>query len=124
MLFGPGLSSATAPDAPAQYFLWYIDSRGLPSLSQYTRLTSFEGSALPSPILASKEVLMASSQVRPRRRRVDSVHKPRGILHPRVQDVGPEHLGIVAVDGAKDRSKWMLTDSFGKILVPPTIVEH
>src|SRR5262249_54632482 len=67
---------------------------------------------------------MASSQARPRRRRVDSVHKPRGILHPRVQAVGPEHFGIVAVDCAKDRSKWMLTDFFGKILTPPTIVEH
>jgi transposase len=55
---------------------------------------------------------------------VDSVHKPRGILHSRVQAVGPEHFGIVAVDRAKDRSKWMLTDFFGKILAPPTIVEH
>jgi transposase len=67
---------------------------------------------------------MASSQARSRRRRVDSVHKPRGILHPRVQDVGPQHFGIVAIDCAKDRSKWMLTDFFGKILAPPTLVEH
>ena len=28
-----------------------------------------------------------------------------GSLHPRVQKAGPEHLGIVAVDCAKDRSK-------------------
>jgi transposase len=38
--------------------------------------------------------------------------------------VGPEHFGIVAVDCAKARSKWMLCDFYGKILVPPTTVEH
>jgi transposase len=50
--------------------------------------------------------------------------KPRGILAPRVQAVGPEHFGIVAVDCAKARSKWMLTDFYGRVLVPPTVVEH
>ncbi|MFO1042379.1 MAG: transposase [Planctomycetaceae bacterium] len=38
--------------------------------------------------------------------------------------VGPEHFGIVSVDCAKDRSKWMLCDFYGKVLVPPTTVEH
>jgi transposase len=41
-----------------------------------------------------------------------------------VQVVGPEHFGIVAVDCAKARSKWMLADFYGKVLVPPTTVEH
>jgi transposase len=41
-----------------------------------------------------------------------------------VQQVGPERFGIVAVDCAKARSKWMLTDFYGKVLVPPTVVEH
>jgi transposase len=50
--------------------------------------------------------------------------KPGGILSPKVQAVGPEHFGIVAVDCAKARSKWMLTDYYGRVLVPPTIVEH
>ena len=38
--------------------------------------------------------------------------------------MGPERFGIVAVDCAKARSKWMLCDFYGKVLIPPTIVEH
>jgi len=52
------------------------------------------------------------------------IHKPQGVVHPRVQAVGPEHFGIVSVDCAKARSKWMLADFYGKVLVPPTPVEH
>lgn len=52
------------------------------------------------------------------------VHKPRGAFHPRVQKVGPEHFGIVCVDCAKARSKFMVTDFYGNILVPPTPLEH
>jgi transposase len=59
-----------------------------------------------------------------RSRRFVSIAKPSGSIHPRVQKVGPEHFGIVAVDCAKARSKWMLTDFYGNILVPPTTVEH
>ena len=54
----------------------------------------------------------------------DVLGKPRGVIQPRVQKVGPEHFGIVAVDCAKVRSKWMLCDFYGKVLIPPTIVEH
>src|SRR5260370_11595877 len=61
-------------------------------------------------------------QSRSRPRQV--LQKPRGVIHPRVQQVGPEHFGIVSVDGAKARSKWMLCDFYGNILVPPTLVEH
>lgn len=50
--------------------------------------------------------------------------KPNGVIQPRVQAVGPERFGIVAVDCAKARSKWMLCDFYGKVLIPPTIVEH
>jgi transposase len=57
-------------------------------------------------------------------RRYLNVAKPSGSLHPRVQKVGPEHFGIVAVDCAKARSKWMLADFYGRILVPPTVLEH
>src|SRR5690242_12274817 len=59
-----------------------------------------------------------------RQRRPISVAKPSGSIHPRVQKVGPEHFGIVAVDCAKARSKWMLADFYGKVLVPPTVAEH
>lgn len=61
---------------------------------------------------------------RGRSRRPDALQKPRGIIHPRVQKVGPEHFGIVAVDPAKARSKWMLADFYGNVLVPPTWVDH
>jgi transposase len=61
---------------------------------------------------------------RGRNRRPDVLQKPRGIIHPRVQKVGPEHFGIVAVDCAKARSKWMLSDFYGNVLVPPTVLEH
>jgi transposase len=68
------------------------------------------------------------SATRPRRRsrssRSDVLQKPAGAFHPGVQKVGPEHFGIVSVDCAKARSKWMLADFFGNILVPPTVVEH
>jgi len=50
--------------------------------------------------------------------------KPTGIIQPRVQAVGPQHFGIVVVDCAKVRSKWMLVDFFGNVLVEPAIVEH
>jgi transposase len=50
--------------------------------------------------------------------------QPRGLLSARVQAVGPEHFGIVAVDPAKHRSGWMLADFYGRVLVPPTVVEH
>ena len=55
---------------------------------------------------------------RGRSRRPDALQKPRGVIHPRVQKVGPEHFGIVAVDCAKARSKWMLADFYGNVLAP------
>ena len=50
--------------------------------------------------------------------------KPHGVIQPRVQAVGPQRFGIVAVDCAKARSKWMLCDFYGRVLILPTIVEH
>ena len=69
---------------------------------------------------------MACMPRRPARRprRPLSVAKPSGSIHPRGQRVGPEHVGIVAVDCAKARSKWMLTDFYGNILIGPIVVEH
>jgi transposase len=69
-----------------------------------------------SPIVKTKR--------RRSRRPVVSVHKPQGVLQPRVRRVGPEHFGIVAIDCAKARSKWMLCDFFGTMLVPPTELPH
>jgi transposase len=50
--------------------------------------------------------------------------KPNGVIQPRVQAARPERFGIVAVDCAKARSKWMLCDFYGRVLLPPTTVEH
>jgi transposase len=62
---------------------------------------------------------------RSRSKAAEFLHKPRGVIHPRVQAAGgPERFGIVSVDCAKARSKWMLADFYGNILIPPTEVEH
>lgn len=50
--------------------------------------------------------------------------RPRGVIQPRVVAVGPERFGIVAIDCAKARSKWMLADFYGRVLLPPAVVEH
>jgi transposase len=61
---------------------------------------------------------------RRRRPRPHAIHKPNGVLHPRVQAVGPEHFGILSVDCAKARSKIMRADFYGRVLIEPTTVEH
>jgi transposase len=69
---------------------------------------------------------MAMSRTRQRggRRFEINVHKPHGVIQPRVQKVGPEHFGIASIDCAKARLRWMLCDFYGKVLIPPTTVEH
>ena len=52
------------------------------------------------------------------------IGKPTGQIQQRVQAVGPEHFGVVAIDCAKRRSKWMLCNFYGKVLIEPTTVEH
>jgi transposase len=42
----------------------------------------------------------------------------------RVQHVGPEHFGIVSVDCAKARSKYMLADFYGNVIISPTLLPH
>jgi transposase len=69
------------------------------------------------------------SPARPRnhpsaRRPAPSLGKPRGVLHPRVQQVGPEHFGIACFDCHKARSKFLLADFYGRVLIPPTMVAH
>lgn len=50
--------------------------------------------------------------------------KPRGEITPRVQAVGPEHFGIVAIDCAKARSRYLLADFYGKTLLEPATLPH
>jgi transposase len=52
------------------------------------------------------------------------VHKPSGEVAARVQAVGPEHFGILSIDGAKTRSVMMLCDFYGKVIVEPTEYAH
>jgi len=67
----------------------------------------------------------ARARKRPSRSRpCPNVAKPRGVLHPRVQQVGPEHFGIVCFDCAKARSKLLLADFYGRVLLPPTTLGH
>jgi transposase len=67
---------------------------------------------------------LAGRRGRGRGRRRSQVHKPTGTLSPRVQAAGPEHFGVVSVDSAEARSKWMLADFYGKVIVPPTVVPN
>ena len=57
-------------------------------------------------------------------RRKLAVQKPGGVLHPRVEKVGPARFGVVCFDCHKAASKWMLADFYGKVLVEPTRVVH
>jgi transposase len=52
------------------------------------------------------------------------LQKPNGQLVPRVQAVGPEHFGIVALDCAKARSRYLLADFYGRPLLEPTPLPH
>ena len=52
------------------------------------------------------------------------LQKPHGQLVSRVQAVGPEHFGIVAVDCAKARSRYLLADFYGRPLLEPTTLPH
>ena len=63
------------------------------------------------------------ARTRPRSKRF-LVQKPHGQLTDRVQQVGPEHFGIVSIDCAKARSKYMLADFYGRVLIPPTFLPH
>src|SRR6516164_5655527 len=66
-----------------------------------------------------------SARAKSRRRpRPHAIQKPNGVLHPRVQAVGPERFGVLSVDCAKARSKIMLADFYGRVLIPPTVIEH
>lgn len=56
--------------------------------------------------------------------RPQPILKANGKIDHRVQQAGPDRFGIVTVDCAKARSKWMLADFYANVLVSPTEVEH
>src|SRR5262245_19771165 len=79
----------------------------------------------PYPFSEAGSMSTARARRRPSTRApAPTVAKPRGVLHPRVQQVGPEHFGIVCFDCAKARSKFLLADFYGRVLLPPTTVAH
>jgi transposase len=52
------------------------------------------------------------------------IQKPQGEVTGRVKEVGPEHFGVLCFDCAKARSKFMLADFYGKLIITPQTVEH
>ena len=61
-----------------------------------------------------------SARAKSRRRpHPHAIQRPNGVIHPRVQDVGPEHFGILSVDCAKARCKIMLADFYGQFSSRP-----
>src|SRR5947208_15374434 len=52
------------------------------------------------------------------------LQKPRGVIAPRVAQVGLEKVGIVCVDPAKKRSWWMMADFLGQVAIDAVAVEH
>jgi transposase len=61
---------------------------------------------------------------RPRAPRPGFLHKPAGRFTDRVQAVGPDHFGVVSIDCAKARSRYQLTDFYGRIYLPPATLPH
>lgn len=52
------------------------------------------------------------------------VCKPLGQFTHRVQAVGPDHFGVLCLDCAKLRSKFLLCNFFGNVLIEPTLLPH
>jgi transposase len=52
------------------------------------------------------------------------VVKPRGKFTERVQAVGPEHFGVLSIDCAKSRSKYLLCNFYGEVFIEPTPLPH
>ena len=60
----------------------------------------------------------------PKARKSFVIVKPTGQLSARVEKVGPEHFGIVAIDCAKARSRYLLADFYGRPLLGPATLPH
>ena len=67
---------------------------------------------------------MATTRTRRRPRSPEAVQKPSGAFHRRVQEVGPEHFGILCFDCAKQRSRYFLANFYGHVLLEPTTLNH
>jgi len=72
----------------------------------------------------SRAFATRSRSVRRRRSQPRLPVVANGVIDARVQTVGPQRFGIVSVDCAKQRSRWMLRNFYGDVLLPPATVEH
>ena len=63
-------------------------------------------------------------QTKSKARNRKHLHKPSGVIAPRVAKVGGDRFAIVCVDPAKHRSEWMMADYFGRLLIEPQTLEH
>ena len=75
-------------------------------------------------MVAARKSRTKRNRSRSRKFKAAVLGKPRGVIQARVEAVGPERFGIVSVDCAKARSKWMLADFYGNVVVEPQDVEH
>ena len=67
---------------------------------------------------------MSRRKRRGRRRGTLHVQKRSNALEPRVQRVGPDRFGILAVDPAKHRFSLCLANFYAKVLAAPFVVEN
>jgi transposase len=67
---------------------------------------------------------MVVSQKPGRRSSLPTLTPRKGGLGSRVEAVGPKRFGIVAVDCAKNSSRWRFADFYGHCLIPPTTLAH
>src|SRR5262245_348145 len=102
--------------------MWPIWERDL--IQSHFRASAREFGLSHQPRVEVQTMAISLPARRRRKLRRHEVHKPTGALHPRVEKVGPEHFGIVSIDCAKARSKWMLADFFGNVLIEPVVVPH
>ena len=72
--------------------------------------------------MATKTKSTRNSKKKSSKRRY--IGKPTGVIQERVQAATPQRFGIVSVDCAKRRSRWLLCDYFGRVIIEPTTVEH
>jgi transposase len=67
---------------------------------------------------------MVVSQKTARRVSLPAFAPHKGALGARVEAAGPKHFAILAVDCAKNSSRWRLADFYGHCLIPPTTLAH
>lgn len=69
--------------------------------------------------MATKRKYRKNGKINP-----DRIGNSRGIIQMRIEKVTPQQFGVGAIDCAKVRLKYMFCDFFGRVILPPTEVEH